>query len=194
MNKYGVAELLRSAYSLVLTRLFFPGARLVRRPLFLRGRRHAEFGHGLTTGYRCRFDLGGGTQQGITLTVGRDCSIGDDVHIVATESVSIGDDCLMASHIFISDTSHGTYQGDDQSRPDSHPAHRPLHTRPVSIGNKVWIGENVCILPGVTLGDGCIVNSNAVVTKSFPSACIVAGVPARVIKRWDETTGEWRVS
>jgi acetyltransferase-like isoleucine patch superfamily enzyme len=118
--------------------------------------------------------------------------MGDGVHIVASERVEIGDNCLMASHIFISDTSHGTYQGSDQSRPDSDPNLRPRHVRPVSIGHNVWVGENVCILPGGSLGDGCIVNANAVVTKSFPAACIVAGIPARVTKRWNAEAGEWQ--
>jgi len=191
MNSYSASETARSVYALVLTKLWFRGARLVRRPIYLRGRRHLRFGRGLTTGYRCRFDLGGGTQTGTTLTIGTGCHLGDSVHIVASESVVIGDHCLMASHIFISDTTHGTYRGADQSRPDSAPNLRPLHQRPVSIGDNVWIGENVCVLPGVSLGDGCIVNANAVVTKSFPAHCMVAGAPARVIKRWNEELGEW---
>lgn len=191
MYEYSPSEVARSVYALALTKLFHPRARLIRRPVYLRGRRHLSMGPGLTTGNRCRFDLGGGTQTGTTLTIGTKCSMGDSVHIVAEESVTIGDNCLLASHIFISDTTHGTYQGPDQSRPDTPPNDRPLHHRPVSIGNNVWIGENVCILPGVSIGDGCIINANAVVTKSVPASTIVGGIPARVIKRWSEATGEW---
>ena len=175
-----------------MTKGLFPGARLVRRPVFLRGRRHAQFGRGLTTGYSCRFDLGGGSSTGITLTVGRNCHLGDNVHIVATERVTIGDNCLMASKIFISDTSHGSYQGDVQSSPDTAPNSRPLHARPVAIGANVWIGENVCVLPGVSIGDGAIINANAVVTKDVPPASIVAGIPARVVKHWDEGSKKWQ--
>ena len=189
--RYSPTETARSAYALALTKLTFPGARLVRRPVYLRGRRHLRLAPGLTTGYRCRFDLGGGTEEGITLTIGRDCSLGDSVQIVASDSVRIGDNCLMASNIFISDTTHGSYQGEGQSRPDSPPNDRPLGSRPVVIGDNVWIGENVCILPGVSLGDGCIVNASSVVTKSFPAGCMLAGTPARVIKRWSEEQQEW---
>lgn len=191
MSRYSPSETARSVYAFALTKMSFPGARLVRRPVYLRGRRHLTFGAGLTTGYRCRFDLGGGTQTGTTLTIGSNCHLGDSVHIVASESVVIGDHCLMASHIFISDTTHGTYQGADQSRPDSVPNLRPLQGRPVSIGDNVWIGENVCILPGVSIGDGCIINANAVVTKSVPASCMVAGTPAGIIKRWSDETCEW---
>lgn len=192
MHRYSPSEFVRNAVALLLTKAFFPGARLVRRPVFIRGRRHAIFGQGLTTGYGCRFDLGGSKHDGTLLTVGRDCYLGDNVHIVASERVEIGDNCLMASHVFISDVSHGRYQGMAQSRPDSNPNLRPLHSRPVTIGDNVWIGENVCVLPGVSIGNGCIVNANAVVTKSVPVGCIVAGLPARVIKRWSEDTGEWQ--
>jgi acetyltransferase-like isoleucine patch superfamily enzyme len=191
MSRYSISEVIRSAYSLALTKAYFPDARLVRRPIYLRGARNAEFGSGLTTGYNCRFDLGDGASRGITLKVGLNCHMGDNVHIVASENVTIGDNCLMASKVFVSDTTHGNYRGPNQSHPDSSPHDRPLHARPVTIGDTVWLGENVCVLPGVTIGDGAIVNANAVVTKDVPAATMVAGVPACVIKRWDEATGEW---
>ena len=50
------------------------------------------------------------------------------------------------------------------------------------IGNNVWIGEHVCILGGVTIGDGCVIAANSVVTRDVPPYCLVAGVPA-VIKK-----------
>jgi acetyltransferase-like isoleucine patch superfamily enzyme len=192
MTRYSPSELLRTAHALALTKAFFRGARLLRRPIYIRGRRHASFGQGLTTGYGCRFDLGGGGGDAVTLVVGPNCHLGDGVQIVATERVQIGENCLMASKVFISDTGHGRYQGPDQSSPHSDPNARPLHTRPVWIGDNVWIGENVCVLGGVRIGHGSIVNANAVVTKDVPDACIVAGVPARVIKRWDASTNTWR--
>lgn len=53
---------------------------------------------------------------------------------------------------------------------------------PVVIGNDVWIGDRVTILPGVHIGDGCIIGAGTVVTKDIPSYSIAAGVPARVIR------------
>ena len=52
----------------------------------------------------------------------------------------------------------------------------------MKIGNKVWIATNALILPGVNVGDGAIVAAGAVVTKDVPAKCMVAGVPARVVK------------
>ena len=54
--------------------------------------------------------------------------------------------------------------------------------RPVKIGNDVWIGANVTILPGVTIGNNVVVAAGAVVSKDVPDNCIVGGVPARVIR------------
>lgn len=54
---------------------------------------------------------------------------------------------------------------------------------PVTIGNDVWIGRRAIIMPGVKIGDGCIIGAGAIVTHDVPSYCIVAGVPAKVVKR-----------
>ena len=63
--------------------------------------------------------------------------------------------------------------------------------KPVSIGQNVWIGENVCILLGVKIGDGCIIGANTVVNSDVPENCIVAGSPAKVIKKYCYSTGKW---
>jgi len=55
-------------------------------------------------------------------------------------------------------------------------------TEPIRIGKHCWIGANAVILPGVQLGDRVIVGAGSVVTKSFPSACVIAGVPAHLLK------------
>ncbi|MFE4714641.1 DapH/DapD/GlmU-related protein [Paenibacillus sp. NPDC056722] len=193
-NMYSLSETISTAYALICTKLFYRGARLVRRPFYCRGKSRLQFAQGLTTGYNCRFDLLG-TENDKTLKkliLGENCKLGDNVHIVASEKVVIGDNCLMASKIFISDTSHGDYsKAELDSGPDTPPDERPLYTKPVSIGNNVWIGENVCILLGVTIGNGCIIGANSVVNKDIPSNCIVAGSPARVIKKWDASLNVW---
>jgi maltose O-acetyltransferase len=56
---------------------------------------------------------------------------------------------------------------------------------PVTIGNDVWIGGNCTILPGVTIGNNVVVAAGAVVTKDVPDNCLVAGVPAKVIRKLD---------
>lgn len=185
-TSYSFSETVKNGWSLLCTKLFFRPARLIRRPVYIRGRKGMVFGAGFTTGYRCRFELFG-WQDGVKLTVGSNVKLGDQVHIVASERVTIGDDCLMASHIFISDTDHGGPEDPPTIPPDS----RPLTARPVSIGNKVWIGEGVCVLPGASIGDGCIIGAHAVVKGEIPPYTVVVGAPARAVKRYNTETKVW---
>jgi len=192
-NTYSLSETISTAYALLCTRLFYKGARLVRRPFHCRGKSRLQFAEGFTIGHHCRFDLlGEEGDNSKKLVIGKNCKLGDNVHIVANEKVIIGDNCLMASKIFISDTNHGDYSKvTTDSSPDIPPDDRPLYMKPVSIGNNVWIGENVCILLGVKIGDGCIIGANSVVNRDVPDNCIVAGSPARVLKHWNEVLKMW---
>ena len=187
-SQCGMGEFLGNCIYLAYTKLRFPGARLVRLPFYLRGgKARLGYGRGLTVGYGCRFDLAG---EGVVLEIGDNCKMNDRVHIVAHESVRIGDNVLMASNIFITDTSHGSL-AEDASAPDVAPDDRPLVTKPTRIGDNVWIGEGVCIMPGVEVGDGCTIGANSVVTKSVPANTVVAGAPVRAIRRLSEESRMW---
>ena len=183
-NRYSPSEFIKNSWSLFCTKLFFRPARLVRRPVYIRGKSGMTFGPGFTTGYRCRFEMMG---QGKTLHIGSNCKIGDSVHITASESVTIGDDCLFASHIFISDTNHGNLQDDPMTPPDS----RELTAQSVSIGNRVWLGEGVAVLPGAKIGDGCIIGAHAVVKGEIPPYTIAVGSPAKPVKKYNFETKVW---
>ena len=186
-NKYTFSEFLKTVYSLMLTKLTIPQARLIRRPVYIRGGMFVG-GRNLTTGRCCRFDLSAKKQ---TLTIGVDCEIGDYTHIVAHERVKIGNNVLSASKVFISDTNHGCYKGEDSDPPAISPNKRRIVTEPVKIGNNVWIGENAVIMAGSDIGEGCIIGANAVVKGSFPENSMIAGVPAKIIKVYDSSTGSW---
>jgi len=188
---YSLSEILVLALNFLYTRLRLPVARLVRFPLDLRGRSGMCIGRGFTSGYGCRLEAYG--KQGETvLWIGRNVQINDYVHIAASERVSIGENVLIASRVFITDISHGSYAGyATDSSPLVPPAARLLATKPVTIEENVWIGENVSILPGVHIGKGCIVGANSVVTKSIAADCIVGGIPARVLKKYDSVLGMW---
>lgn len=192
-NQYSLSETISTTYALICTKLFYKGARLIRRPFYCRGKSRLQFAEGFTTGHHCRFDLlGEEDDSSKKLFIGKNCKLGDNVHIVANEKVIIGDNCLMASKIFISDTNHGDYSNTaNDSSPNIPPDERPLYSKPVKIGNNVWIGENVCVLLGVSIGDGCIIGANSVVNRDVPSNCIVAGVPGRVIKRYNPVSERW---
>lgn len=99
--------------------------------------------------------------------------------------VFIGNDVRLAQNVVISALNHH-YEALD--RPISE---QGVYTRPVVIADETWIGANVVILPGVTVGKHCVVAAGSVVTKSVPDFSIVAGNPARLLKQYDKRTQRW---
>lgn len=178
----------------IRTKFVFANARIIRFPIDLRGRRFIKVGTGFTTGKNCRIEalpLNPGSNVK-TLIIGNDVQINDNVHITAAISVVIGNHVLIASKVYISDISHGNYKTNDKaSMPTIPPAKRPLSGAPVIIEDNVWLGDGVCVLPGVTIGKGSIIGANAVVSRSIPPNTIAAGIPAEVIKQFDYTVQAW---
>lgn len=187
MGKYDFFEFFNNILFFIRTKLFFKNSRLIRFPIYIRNKKSIKFGTGLTTGYSCRFDLG---DKKNSLIFGNDVRLGDRVHIVAVESVKIGNDCLFASNIFVSDCDHGFYK-DGCTDILIHPKDRPLYILPVIIGSDCWIGDNVCILKGSKIGHNCIIGANSVVSGVIPDYSIAVGQPAKVIKHFNPETKQW---
>lgn len=98
--------------------------------------------------------------------------------ISAVRSVVVEEGVEMARGVYISDHSHGFEQTGVPVRD------QPLtRVAPVRICRGAWLGENVVVLPGVTIGEGAVVGANAVVRQDVPARSIVAGVPARLIRQ-----------
>jgi len=112
--------------------------------------------------------------------------IGMGATISAARQVVIGEYALLARNVYISDHSHAfeniaipiTLQGIDS-------------VSPVSIGRGAWLGQNVVVLPGVTIGKHCVIGANSVVNCSIPDFSVAVGAPARVIKRFNQKAGVW---
>lgn len=113
-----------------------------------------------------------------------DIVIGDrsrvGIHNTIIGPVTIGNDVILAQGVVVTALNH---QYADLSRPISQ---QPVETRPVVIGDEVWIGANAVVLPGVTIGRHAVVAAGAVVTRDVPEKCVVGGVPARIIKHIKE--------
>lgn len=117
------------------------------------------------------------------LNIGSNCVFGAFNHISCINKISIGDNLLTGKWVTIVDNSHGLIELNTMK---FHPVLRPLESKgEVVIGKNVWIGDKATILPNVTIGDGVIIAANSVVTKDVPSYCVVAGVPARIIKKFN---------
>ena len=119
-------------------------------------------------------------QPGVTIagyhnvSIGDYSSIGRDSLISAVDTIEIGTDVMIGPEIMIFTANHGIAAS-------ARVIVQPMKTAPVKIGNDVWIGARVIILPGVTIGDGAVVAAGAVVTKDVEPYCIVGGVPAKKI-------------
>ena len=192
LRQYGVGGSIRLISDLIKTKLFFKRARIVRSPYYIRGKGYIDFGANLTTGVGIRLDAFGNRSAKDTLIkFGNNIQINDYVHIGATDSVILEDNVLIASKVFISDHNHGNYSGDAHSSPLTIPSERKEYSAPVLIQRNTWIGESVSILPGVTIGEGCIIGANSCVTKSIPSFSIAVGTPAKVIKVFNFESKKW---
>lgn len=111
---------------------------------------------------------------------GASCQIGDgsyvaaDSKIYASESITIGEGCAVSWNVTIIDSDFHHIRDQSEIRPMS---------SPITIGNHVWIGCNVTILKGVSIGNGAIIAAGSVVVHDVPAGCLAAGNPARVVKQ-----------
>lgn len=112
------------------------------------------------------------------------CAIGDFSHITCVRKVVIKNDVLIANNVYISDNQHGFSDINTPIR------YQPVEFREeIELGSGCWIGENVCVMASV--GKNSVVAANSVVTKAIPNYCIAAGIPARVIKKYNASTQIW---
>lgn len=124
--------------------------------------------------------------QGVSTGYIPELMIGDDVTMMSNCQIScmrkihIGNGCLFGDNVFVSDNLHGSNKYEEL---ETRPLLRKLSSKgPVIIGDNVWIGRNVCVLPGVKIGHGVVIGSNSVVTHDIPENSVAAGVPAKIIK------------
>jgi acetyltransferase-like isoleucine patch superfamily enzyme len=117
------------------------------------------------------------------VSIGDRCLIGRGSGIVGHFSIEIGDDVWTGHNVYITDQNHGY---EDVSLPISK---QSQPERAVKIGSGSWLGYGSVVLPGVTIGEHCVIGANSVVTRDVPSYSVAVGVPARVIKRY--INGSW---
>jgi acetyltransferase-like isoleucine patch superfamily enzyme len=111
------------------------------------------------------------------LTVGDRCMFGKGISLVAHQRIEVGDDTIAGHHVYITDQNHG-YEDIDQ----------PIRTQlwknaPVRIGAGCWLGHGAVVLPGTTIGRPVVVAAGSVVRGEIPDRCVVAGAPARIVRR-----------
>lgn len=111
------------------------------------------------------------TDCGKNITLGKGVFINSGCQFQDQGGITIGDNALIGPKTVIATLNHGFIPEERGS----------LDPKPVKIGKRVWIGANVTVLPGVTIGNNSIIGAGAVVTKDVPANTIVGGVPAKQI-------------
>lgn len=162
--------------------------------------RHVHFGHdaqlyglagvvigdGCNFGRRVRLETHRTERGQAQLTIGSGTHVGNDFHAGAALRVLIGRNCMLASGCTILDHDH------DFANPfDPHQAREGVLAAPTVIEDSVFLGERVVVLKGVRIGNGCVVGANSVVTADLPPLTMAAGAPARAVRRFNESTGQW---
>lgn len=91
--------------------------------------------------------------------------------MMSAGGITIGDGTMIAANVQLISNNHDLYE------------RQIITCKPIIIGKNVWIGAGATVLPGITIGDNAVIGAASVVTKDVPADCIVAGNPARFIKR-----------
>ncbi len=165
----------------------FGAGSVVRPPLVVVGPERIRIGSDVWIGARAFLSLVAdfnGRRHEPSLTIGDGCSFGEGLFVSAAGHIEIGREVMVSRNVFIGDTFH------EYVDPTTPVVRQPLAApRPVVIGDGAFLGVGCCILPGVTLGENAYVAAGAVVTKDVAARTVVAGNPARVIRRYAD--GEW---
>jgi acetyltransferase-like isoleucine patch superfamily enzyme len=142
-------------------------------------------------------------EAGATLSIGSRCYIGDGALISAGRDIAIGDDVLISHDVNIFDNDTHPADADERRQHFSGmigiAPSRPvtIAAAPIRIGAGAWLGFGAAVMKGVNIGERCVVAARAVVVDDAPADCVVAGNPARVVRRAEDKTpaggkGFWR--
>jgi acetyltransferase-like isoleucine patch superfamily enzyme len=117
------------------------------------------------------------------VTIGDNCRIGIGNSIIGP--VTLEDDIILAQNVVLSGLNH-EYQDVET------PIHKqPVSTKEIKIKRGSWIGANAVIVAGVTIGRNCVIAGGSVVTKDVPDYCVVGGNPARILKKYNNSSQSW---
>jgi acetyltransferase-like isoleucine patch superfamily enzyme len=169
---------------------FGDGALMAFPPGDVFGEEHIAIGEGTLVAAHVSLSVGMAPGQPLprgatspVLRIGARCSIGRGSHLVAHRSVQVGDDVMTGPHCYITDQNH-VY-----ADPDTPVGRQWPSEDAVEIGSGSWLGAGAVILPGTVLGRNTVVGAGAVVRGEYPDHAVLAGVPARVLRRYDPETG-----
>lgn len=113
-------------------------------------------------------------------------SIGHNLHLTAGDILEISKNCTISSNVLITDIEH------EYTEINKHIMEQPLIIKRTFIGENCFIGTGAVLDAGTILGKQCIVGANSVLSGVYPDYSVIVGIPAKIIKRYDENTNIWR--
>lgn len=166
-------------YGLIFGKFAFPG--YVGKPIFLYGIRRAYISKRVRIFPGMRMEIHGEGK----LFIEENISIGQNFHVTCRGNLTIKSGTLISGDVLITDIDH---EYEEINKPIFCQGHKLSRTE---IGENCFIGMGARIQAGTVLGRQCIVGANSVVRGTFPDYCVIAGVPAKIIKRYNFETESW---
>lgn len=151
-------------------------------PIFFKGMKRVSIGKRVRIFPGSRFEVHGNDGS---IEIKDNVGIGQNFHITSAGELVIGAGTVITGNVFITNIIH------DYTDIKLPVLEQKIIVRSTIIGENCFIGFAAAIQAGTKLGNHCIVGANSVVSGEFPDYSVIAGVPARVIKRFNMNTGEW---
>lgn len=154
----------------------------IGKPIFLHGISRVSLGKKVRLFPGARIETHGGGEINILENVG----IGQNFHIVAGGKLVIGKGTIISAEVFVNDMDNA------YEEIDKNVLEQPFIVSKTSIGENCFIGIGAKIMAGTVLGNQCIVGANSVVKGTFPDYCVIAGAPAKIVKKYNSETFSWQ--
>lgn len=155
----------------------------MHRPVALDGRGSVTLGDDVSLGVLGAPCMGDGKillqarASDSAIVIGPGCVLSNNISLIAVQKITLGASCMLGDFCSIMDSEfHGVSVAT---------RHLPGESAPVTLGDNVWVGSRAMILKGVTIGDNSVVAAGSIVTKDVPANTLVAGIPAKIIRRVD---------
>ena len=160
---------------------------IIFKPYLISGSKYIRIGNNSVIRAGIRMEVVD-PQSDVVIDIGNNVNFEQNVHIVGRCSVIIKDNVSITGHCSIADITHPYEDVNNPIRIGDRISKEPSS---VFIDSGTMVGFGAHISPGTFIGKSCVVGANSVVSGHFPDYCIIAGVPARIIKSYDFETGKW---
>lgn len=151
------------------------------KPVFLKGIRNVFIGKKVRIFPHLRME----SHNGGTIHIKDDVVISQNVHITSAGNLEIGKSSLILANVFITNIDH------DYTVIGKHVVKQKIMVKETKIGENCFVGMGAAIMAGTVLGKQCVVGANSVVRGTFPDYCVIAGAPAKIVKKYNPQTQIW---